>query len=87
METLIRAKIVKFLDANNLISPYQSGFRYGQSTLSQLLLASNALVKCADDRACVDSVYTDLSKAFDSISHIKIIHKLRAYDINNNVYD
>ena len=27
-ETLIRAKIVKFLDANNLISPSQSGFRH-----------------------------------------------------------
>ena len=74
MEKLIRAKIVKFLDANNLISPSQSGFRHGQSTLSQLMLASNALVKCMDDRACVDSVYTDLSKAFDSISHIKLVH-------------
>ena len=61
METLIRTKIVKFLDANNLISPYQSGFRHGRSNLSQLLLASNALVKCVDDRARVDSVYTDLS--------------------------
>ena len=46
-----------------------------------------ALVKCVDDRACVDSVCTDLSKAFDSISHIKLIHKLRTYGINNNVCD
>ena len=50
-------------------------FRHGQLILSQLLLASNALVKCVDNRACVDSVYTDLSKAFDSISHIKLIYK------------
>ena len=40
-----------------------------------------------DERACVDAVYTDLSKAFDSISHIKLVHKLRAYGINNNVCD
>ena len=37
METLICTKIVKFLDANNLISLSQSGFRHGRSTLSQLL--------------------------------------------------
>ena len=48
------------------------------------MLASNALVKCVDDRACVDSVYTDLNEAFDSISHIKLVHKLRAYGISNN---
>ena len=65
METLIRTKIIKFLYANNLISPSQSGFRHGRSTLSQLLLASNALVECVDDGTCVDRVYTDLRKAFD----------------------
>ena len=60
---------------------------HSRSTLSQLLFASNALVKCVDDRACVDSVYTDLSKAFDSISHIQLIHKLCAYGLYNNVCD
>ena len=53
------------------------------------MLASKALVKCADDNACVDSLYTDVSKAFDSISHIglKCTYKLHAYDINTNVCD
>ena len=44
-------------------------------------------MKCVDDRACVDIVYIDMSKAFDSISHIKVVHKLLACKINTNVCD
>ena len=59
MQTLIRMKVVKFLDANNIIFPCQFGFGHGRPTLLQLLFGNNALVECVDDKACVDSVYTD----------------------------
>jgi hypothetical protein len=85
MESLIRKKVVDFLDTNNLISESQSGFRSCRSTLSQLLLSKSLLVDAINDRACIDGVYTDLSKAFDSISHKKLILKLRAYGIHPNV--
>jgi hypothetical protein len=85
MESLIRKKVLDFLDENSLISPSQSGFRPSRSTLSQLLLAKSSLVDCINDRACIDGIFTDLSKAFDSISHKKLLSKLRAYGINSNV--
>jgi hypothetical protein len=85
MEKLISKKIINFLDTNNLLSPAQSGFRSSRSTLSQLLLAQAQLVDCINKRTCVDSVYTDMSKAFDSLSHKKLIVKLRAYGINSFV--
>ena len=64
------------------MSPCQSGFVSGRSTLSQLLLAHHSLIDSINDRACVDVVYTDLSKAFDSIAHNKLLIKLHAYGIN-----
>jgi hypothetical protein len=85
MEKLISKKIINFLDTNNLLSSAQSGFRSSRSTLSQLLLAQAQLVDCINKRTCVDSVYTDMSKAFDSLSHKKLIVKLRAYGINSFV--
>ncbi len=85
MESLVRAKVISFLDCNNLISPFQWGFRSGRSTLSQLLLSKSKLVDCFNDRACADAVFTDMSKAFDSISHRKLLIKMRAYGINVNV--
>jgi len=39
MEKIVRKRIVDYLNANELISAAQSGFRSGYSTLSQLLLS------------------------------------------------
>ena len=61
METLVCAKILDYLDANNLLSHSQWGFRPGRSTLSQLLLAQSDLVEyfnevqeCADQTAILE---------------------------------
>ena len=85
METLVRTKILDYLNANNLLSHSQWRFRPGRSTLSQLLLAQSNLVECFNERARMDAVYTDLSKAFDCISHEKLLIKIHANDVNPNV--
>jgi len=33
-----------------------------------------------------DAIYIDFQKAFDSISHSKLIAKLESYDINGDLY-
>ena len=50
-----------------LINMY--GFRSGRSTLSRLLLVNVKFIECINNRACIDGVYTDISKVFDFISH------------------
>ena len=85
MEILIRTKILDYLDANNLLSHSQWSFRPDRSTLSQLILTQSNLVECFNERACLDAVYTDLSKAFDFISQEKLLIKMYAYGINPNV--
>ena len=75
-------KIVEHLEANDLISASQSGFLSSRSTLSQLLLSQFMLVDNINSRSCIDGIYTDLSKAFDSISHTKLLIKLYTYGIN-----
>ena len=34
---------------------------------------------------CIDGVYTDLSKAFDTVSHKKLLLKLQAYNIQESL--
>jgi hypothetical protein len=82
MEKLIRNKVTKFLEDVELISPQQSGFRCGHSTLSQLILTQAHIVNDFNNRIGTDAVYTDLSKAFDSLSHPKLLHKLSAYGLD-----
>ena len=69
------------LESNNLLSTAQSGFRTKHSALTQLTNAQAFISNNLNKLKCVDGVYTDLSKAFDTISHKKLILKLLAYGI------
>ncbi len=71
LERIIREKLVNHLESENLISSCQSGFRANHSTLTQLTQAQSFLTNQINQLSCVDAIYTDLSKAFDTISHKK----------------
>jgi hypothetical protein len=85
LERLIRGKIVSFLQSENLLSPCQSGFRAGLSTLTQLSSAQDFIIDNLNQLRCVDGIYTDLSKAFDTISHNKLLTKLQAYGFQGHL--
>ena len=61
-----------------MLSPCQSGFRPGLSILTQLTHAQLLINDNINQLRCVDGVYTDLSKAFDTKSHKKLLLKLQA---------
>jgi hypothetical protein len=78
MELIIRDNILSFLRSNNLISPAQHGFLPGKSTTSQLIETLNDWTTSLDAGNNVDCIYLDFSKAFDCISHSKLISKIYA---------
>ena len=73
------------MESEALLSPSQAGFRPGLSTLTQLTSAQAHIIDSINQRYCVDGVYTDLSKAFDTISHAKLLSKLHAYGIQGSL--
>ena len=66
---------------NNLLSASQFGFLPGQSTCTQLLTALNKWYNSYDLGINIDIVYTDISKAFDTVSHHKLLAVLESYGI------
>ena len=62
-----------------LICDEQHGFLPMKSTTTNLLTYSDYITMAFDDSVQVHSVYTDFHKAFDSVSHNLLLHKMSAF--------
>ena len=86
LETLIRDHMVEFLiKKHKLINTSQHGFLKARSCLSNLLCFFEEITKWVDDRSPVDVVYLDFQKAFDKVPHQRLLLKLKARGIGNDV--
>jgi len=81
MEAIISDHMSKFLLQNGLISDEQHGFLARRSTCTQLLESFHDWTLSLRDNNPIDVVYLDFSKAFDSLTHPKLLHKLSSYGI------
>ena len=68
LERLVFDKVYDFI-VKSFISNSQFGFVRNRSTLHQLLLYSEFLHTAFENRQQVDSIYLDICKAFDTVSH------------------
>ena len=64
---------------NTSLSPYLFGYRKGRSTEQCLMVMIESWRKALDRNGAAGGILTDLSKAFDCISHDLLIAKLEAY--------
>ena len=79
MESIVSKHKLEFLFENDLISEHQYGFLPRRSTCSQLLDSFQDWILELSDKSSLDVIYLDYSKAFDAISHKKLLHKLSRY--------
>ena len=82
MERIVNDSICSYLSNSSLISPCQHGFRRGRSTTSNLLESVTDWSLNLDHQRSTDAIYFDFRKAFDSVSHTKLLLKLRAYGLS-----
>ena len=85
LETLIRDHMVEFLVKHKLINTSQHGFLKARSCLTNLLCFLEEITKWVDDWSPVDVVYLDSQKAFDKVPHQRLLLKLKANGIGNDV--
>ena len=83
MEKIMYSFIIDHIYANNYFSNFQHGFMKGRSTTSQLLEIMDHWTESFDLDTQIDCIYLDFKKAFDSVSHELLIHKLKSYNISD----
>ena len=78
-ERIILSRLLFFLESNSILSPHQVGFRPGRSTLDQILYLSHSISDVFNKpRPGSGTILStiDFSKAFDSVWHPALFHKL-----------
>ena len=84
-ERLVFKYLFNHLRDNNLLSSLQSGFIPGDSTVNQLTFLYNTFCQALDSGKEVRAVFCDISKAFDRVWHVGLLHKLRAAGVTGEI--
>ena len=85
METIIKDTMLCYLQSANLITKDQHGFMKSHSTCSQLLECVHDWSYTLESNFACHVIYIDFKKAFDSVSHKKLIYKLTAYGFSEKL--
>ena len=85
LESIIRDNIESHLKSNNLLSDHQFGFREGRCCTSQLLHALDTWTTSLNNGLDTDIIFLDFAKAFDTVSHNRLLNKLNAYGITGQI--
>ena len=86
-ESYIRDALYNHLVDTGLLSDNQFGFCKGRSCTTQLLVTIHKWMQQLDQKIPVDAIYLDFSKAFDTVPHNRLIHKLSSYGIRGKLLD
>ena len=87
METILQHKLLEHFLNNNIINKNQYGFLPGKSTLSQHLDLIDQLTRNHDNKIHTEMIYLDFSKAFDRVSHQKLLHLLNQLKVDPQIYN
>ena len=84
---LFSKHLYNYIHENNLISPHQSGFKPGDSTVNQSSFLYHTFCEALDSKKDIHIVFCDISKAFDRVWHKGLVHKLKKMGIHGRLLD
>ena len=82
LEKEIHEQFSAYLEENNLISDFQFGFRKNKLTELATIKLVEEIRQSIDSGCIVGAYFLDLSKAFGTMSHAKLVSKLTSYGVN-----
>ena len=87
MESIIRDHICAYLNDKGYITNKQHGFVPRKSCATNLLESQDFITKCFAQKKCLDVFYADFEKAFDRVSHPKLLFKLKEIGITGKLLE
>ena len=84
IEKIVSKQVYDYLNSNEILNKFQSGFRPLHSTVTALLDATNDWYLNIDDGQINAVLFLDLKKAFDTVDHTILLKKLKHYGLDNS---
>ena len=83
IERVVHQQLYEYLEENKLLSRRQFGFRNRSSTQHAVTLFSDPIKKNMDKSLVTGAVFIDLSKAFNTLDHARLLSKLSIYGMKD----
>ena len=87
MERIIFKHLYNHFQDNFLLSVWQSGFRPGFSTITQMIELYHGFCRAIDNSKEIRVVFLDISKAFDKVWHSGLLFKLKKFGISGQLLE
>ena len=80
LESIVASDLIDYLNEHHLIKKAQHGFLRKHSTITNSLESTNDWTLSISKHRSVAIAYIDFQRAFDSVSHPKLLHKLTIWN-------
>jgi len=80
-EKCLKSRLVNFIEKNKLLSDNQFGFRQNSNTEKAILNLTDTIMSNFDQGLKTMCIFLDLQKAFDTVSHDRLLFKLEKLGI------
>jgi len=78
-EKLLYNRLYSYVEQNKMLSDSQHGFHSGLSTSMAIYDIHENLLKNHEEKYTTCAIFCDVSKAFDTIDHNMLLHKLEHF--------
>ena len=86
-EKIIYSRLINYIDKSNILYKYQYGFRKKHSTEHALIELVDQIKSSMSNKEMTCGIFIDLSKAFDTVNHQILLHKLEHYGIRGKALE
>lgn len=87
MERMVMSRLVYVIERDNILSPYQSGFRKGRNTMDSVLCLESEIRKAQVNKEALVGVFFDVEKAYDMMWKEGLLIKLEKMEIKGRMYN